>query len=207
MASTRNILLLFAHPAYHRSKANRRLVEAVQDLPGVTFHDLYEEYADFNIDVAREQELLLAHDVILFQHPFYWYSAPALLKEWQDLVLEYGFAYGVGGDRLHGKLLLSAITTGAGQQAYSREGSNYFSIHELLAPVHQVARFCGMRWVPPFVVCGTLQESDAFFLDAAKGYRAALEGLRDGTLETDHLPPEALLNDALSRAKVGHDAR
>lgn len=28
------------------------------------------------------------------QHPFYWYSTPALLKEWQDLVLEHGWAYG-----------------------------------------------------------------------------------------------------------------
>ncbi|HJP32673.1 MAG: NAD(P)H-dependent oxidoreductase [Candidatus Latescibacteria bacterium] len=44
MTTSRRILLLFAHPAYQRSRANRPLVEAVRDLSGVTFRDLYEEY-------------------------------------------------------------------------------------------------------------------------------------------------------------------
>jgi glutathione-regulated potassium-efflux system ancillary protein KefG len=195
MASS--ILLLFAHPAFHRSRANRRLVDAVQDLPGVTFRDLYEDYPDFNVDVDREQQYLVDHDIVVFQHPFYWYSAPALLKEWQDLVLEYGFAYGRDGGRLHGKHLLSAVTTGAGAAAYCRDGSNYYSMHELLAPFHQVARFCGMRWLPPFVVHDTLQSGDAAFREAAEDYRAILEGLRDGTLDVDSLPPGALLTEAL----------
>ncbi len=77
--------------------------------------------------------------LVVFQHPFYWCSAP-LLKEWQDLVLENSFAYGAGGDQLHGNLLLSAVTTGAGRLAYQRDGINYFTIHELLAPFHQIAR-------------------------------------------------------------------
>jgi putative NADPH-quinone reductase len=50
MLARRKILVLFAHPAYHRSHANLRLVEAVRDLPDITLHDLYEEYPDFNID-------------------------------------------------------------------------------------------------------------------------------------------------------------
>jgi len=206
MGSPRNILLLFAHPAFHRSRANLYLVEAVRDLPGLTFCDLYEEYPDFNIDVRREQETLLAHDIVVFQHPFYWYSAPALLKEWQDLVLEYGFAYGVGGEQLHGKLMLSAITTGAGGDAYGRDGLNYFTIHELLAPLHQVARFCGMRWLPPFVVHDTMQQDDDYLHDAALAYRAALEGLSDGSLDVDGLPPDSLLNDAVTSTEAKPDA-
>jgi Flavodoxin-like fold len=67
------------------------------------------KYPDFHINVAREQELLTLHDVIVFQHPLYWYSYPAILKEWQDLVLESGFAFGHMGTRLAGKLLLHAI--------------------------------------------------------------------------------------------------
>ena len=63
-------------------------------MEGVRLHDLYEAYPDFLIDVEAEQALLLEHDVIVFQHPVYWYSSPAILKEWQDLVLEHGFAYG-----------------------------------------------------------------------------------------------------------------
>jgi glutathione-regulated potassium-efflux system ancillary protein KefG len=38
---SRRVLILFAHPALHKSRVHRRLGEAVRDLPGVTFHDLY----------------------------------------------------------------------------------------------------------------------------------------------------------------------
>ncbi len=82
------ILILFAHPAFQKSRAQKHLVAAVQDLDGVTFHDLYEEYPDFNIDVPREQEMLLDHHLIVFQHPLYWYSSPALLKEWLEAILK-----------------------------------------------------------------------------------------------------------------------
>ena len=84
----RRVLILYAHPMPRKSRANRALAEAVRGLEGVTFHDLYEAYPDFFIDVAREKALLVEHDVIVLQHPFYWYSAPALVKEWLDLVLE-----------------------------------------------------------------------------------------------------------------------
>ena len=47
------VLILFAHPALQKSRVNRRLVEAVRDLEGITFHDLYELYPDFHIDVGR----------------------------------------------------------------------------------------------------------------------------------------------------------
>ena len=97
------ILVLFAHPVQHKSRVNKELVSAIQGIEGITFHNLYEDYPDFHIDVKREQELLLSHDIFVWQHPFYWYSAPAMLKEWIDLVLEHGFAYGRTGKALEGK--------------------------------------------------------------------------------------------------------
>lgn len=110
------ILVLFAHPAYRRSRSNRALRAAVEALDGVTFHDLYETYPDFAVDVDREQALLAEHDVIVCLHPFFWYSAPALVKEWLDLVLEHGWAYGHEGRQLEGKRWLQAVTVG-GRQA------------------------------------------------------------------------------------------
>ena len=194
-----SILILFAHPAYQRSRANRRLIEAVAELEGIRLHDLYEEYPDFNIDVQREQELLNEHEVIVFQHPLYWYSCPALLKEWQDLVLEFGYAFGPEGTALHGKKLVSAITTGGGNDAYSRDGVNRFTIQQLLLPFAQTAHFCGMEYLPPFVVHGTLQVQPDDYLDAmASAYQRALIGLRDGTLDATALSePVAYLNDLL----------
>ena len=56
--STRRILVLFAHPSLDRSEVNRPMAEAVRNLDGVTLVDLYAEYADFQIDIDREQQRL-----------------------------------------------------------------------------------------------------------------------------------------------------
>ena len=102
MNRVRRVLLLLAHPSLDRSEVNRPMADAVAGIDGITLVDLYAEYPDFQIDIDREQQRLLEHDVIVFQHPLYWYSTPAILKEWQDLVLEHGFAYGSGGTALQG---------------------------------------------------------------------------------------------------------
>ncbi len=175
------------------------MVDAIADLDCVELRDLYEEYPDFNIDVPEEQKRLDAHDIIVFQHPLYWYSCPALLKEWLDLVLEFGYAFGPAGVALHRKKLLSVVTTGGSSEAYSREGVNRFSIQELLVPFAQTAHFCGMQYLPPFVVHGTLEDhSEDHLDDMAADYRRALVALRDGTLDADALSQQVLyLNDAL----------
>lgn len=151
------LLVLFAHPAIHKSRVNRAMAAAARKVEGVTFHDLYEAYPDFLIDVEAEQQRLLSHDVIVLQHPFYWYSTPAIMKEWIDLVLEYGFAYGEGGDRLRGKSWVHALTTGGPEDSYRQGGYNRYSIPQFLAPLEQTAELCGMRFLPPFVAYGTLR--------------------------------------------------
>lgn len=185
MSSPRRILVLFAHPAFQKSRINRPLAAAARQLPGVTFRDLYEEYPQYQIDVAREQSLLIEHDVIVFQHPFYWYSCPALLKEWLDLVLEHGFAYGAGGTRLENKLFMSALTTGGPEAAYSRDGYNRFTMRELLAPFEQTASLCGMIWLPPFVIHGSIRLTDPpEIAQHVADYTRILTALRDRTLPT-----------------------
>jgi glutathione-regulated potassium-efflux system ancillary protein KefG len=195
---SRRLLILFAHPALHKSRVNQLLLSSVQSLPGVTVNDLYESYPNFHVNVAREQALLLEHDVIIFQHPFYWYSSPAILKQWQDLVLEYGFAYGKSGTQLQGKLVLTAISTGGPGSAYQREGYNYFTVRELLAPFEQTARLCGMTYLPPFVVPGVLWMQDQDELSTyGSVYRRALEALRDNALDLSEVMRLDTLNQAM----------
>lgn len=88
------ILILFAHPRFEKSQASRALLKDVGQLPEVTLNDLYKKYADFNIDIDAEKALMAAHEIIVWHHPFYMYGAPALLKQWIDLVLEHGWAHG-----------------------------------------------------------------------------------------------------------------
>lgn len=196
------ILVLLAHPASRRSRVNRALAAAIRELPGVTLHDLYEAYPELDIDVAREQALLEAHQVVVLQHPFYWYSTPAILKEWQDLVLEHGWAYGHAGTALRGKALLSALTTGGSEDSYRPEGSNRFTIRQLLAPIEQTARLCGMDYLPPFVVHGTHRLTPAEIDHHAADYRRTLEALRDGRLDLSALRDRPRLNAGLD-ARVG----
>jgi glutathione-regulated potassium-efflux system ancillary protein KefG len=200
------VLILFAHPALEKSRVNCRLVDAVRRLDGVTFRDLYELYPDFDIDVTAEQELVAGHDVIVMQHPFYWYSAPALIKEWEDLVLEHGWAYGSCGTALHGKALLTAITAGGSEEAYCRQGTNRYTIRELLAPIEQTAALCGMTYLPPFVVHGTHSLDDAEIAQHADDYRRVIEALREGTLDASAAADQARLNtnlDAVLRKPAG----
>ena len=103
--SKNKVLVLYAHPSQRRSEVNQPLFKACQAVEGVTAVDLYYEYPTYNINIDREQQRLLDHDVIVFQFPLYWYSTPSILKEWQDLVLEYGFAYGHDGTALHLSLI------------------------------------------------------------------------------------------------------
>ena len=180
----RSILVLFAHPAQHRSEAHVLMARVARGVAGVTFADLYAEYPRFEIDIDREQARLLAHDVIVFQHPVYWYSTPALLKEWQDLVLEYGLAYGPGGTELQGKLFLCAVTAGNPAEAYGPSGQNHFPLRTFLAPLELTAGLCGMTYLPPFALFATRRAAagSALALHAAR-YRRLLEALRDDRLD------------------------
>lgn len=179
-----SVLLVFAHPALERSRANAVLADAAKGAPGVAFHDLYETYPDFVIDVEAEQRRLLDHQVIALLFPFYWYSTPALVKEWLDLVWLHGFAYGKGGDKLAGKQLFVACTTGGPAQAYHPLGANRFGMEEFLRPLEQTAALCGMAWENPYVVHGARLKTDEQIAGEARGYRARLEGLATAARET-----------------------
>jgi glutathione-regulated potassium-efflux system ancillary protein KefG len=179
-APAHRVLILFAHPAIAKSRVNRVLASAVRGLPGVTFHDLYEAYPDFDIDVGREQGLLVEHGAIVLHHPFYWYSTPALVKEWEDVVLEHGWAYGRDGTALRGKAFLSAVTTGGREASYGPGGGNRYTVETFLAPIEQTARLCGMEWRPPFVVHGTHGMTPEEAGRHAERYRSTVEALRDG---------------------------
>ncbi len=185
MSDISRILILFAHPAYEKSRVNVYLADAVRALDGVTFQDLYEAYPDFYIAVEREQELLLLHDVIVFHHPFYWYSAPALVKQWEDLVLEHGWAYGSGGTKLHGKQWLHAITSGGRDEAYQPDGHARHTFRQFMAPLEQTALLCGVDYLPPFIASGTHGMTRNTMLAHADDYRRVIEALRDGTLDLD----------------------
>jgi len=198
-ALQRKILLLFAHPSLDRSEVNVELMRASRHIEGVTLVDLYAEYPTYLIDIDREQQRLIEHDVIVFMFPLYWYSTPALLKEWQDLVLEYGFAYGSEGNALNGKLFLCALTAGGAESAYRAEGYNHYTIRELIRPLEQTAALCGMQFLPPFALLGARTAVEEGRLQQhVDDWRRVLEALRTGQLDLERAGNLPRLNDNLT---------
>lgn len=173
-------MILYAHPGSLRTRVNRLLLQGIQDLPGVEIVDLYECYPDFFIDVEREQQRLITADLIVMQHPLYWYSAPALLKQWQDMVLEEGFAFGGGGGALHGKRLLTVVTTGHSERSYQRDGYDRYPIESFLRPYEQTAYHCGMTYLPPFVIYAAERLTDQEVATQAAAYRNRLQAFLNG---------------------------
>ncbi|MDA8124817.1 MAG: NAD(P)H-dependent oxidoreductase [Deltaproteobacteria bacterium] len=189
------ILILFAHPRFEQSRINRALLRAAAGVPGVTVHDLYEEFPDFNIQVEQEKALLAKAQIVIWQHPLYMYGAPALLKQWLDLVLEFGWAHGKDGSALQGKIVFNVLTSGGARESYRRTGRNRFTIAELLAPFDQTASLCQMIYLPPFAVQGTYLLTDQELDDHAARYRRLLDRLAKGDFQADALKGRSFLND------------
>ena len=148
------IYVLAAHPNWRESRVNRLLLAQAREVPGVDVLDLYASYADYDIDVPREQARTAAADLVVLLHPIQWYSMPALMKLWLDEVLRYGWAYGRAGTALHGKDLWLVASTGGPEGSYHPQGYNRYFFDAFLPPYEQTAALCGMRFLPPLLLHG-----------------------------------------------------
>ncbi|PHM64755.1 glutathione-regulated potassium-efflux system ancillary protein KefG [Xenorhabdus stockiae] len=163
------VLLVYIHPEPQGSVVNKVLLQTVQELENVTVHDLYGCYPDFFIDVPAEQKLLSEHQIIVFQHPLYTYSCPALLKEWMDRVLSRDF---IGGTEpmLRNKYWRSVITTGEPEGAFCSSGHNRYSMEDILRPFELVASMCHMHWLSPMILYWARRQPPEVLVSHANAY-------------------------------------
>lgn len=191
------LIIYYAHPGQQFSRTNVAMAKAARAVDGITFVDLYAEYPRHDIDVQREQRRLLDHQVIVFQFPLFWYSTPSLVKEWQDLVLQHGFAYGHEGDKLAGKTMMLAITAGGPEEAYTAKGYQHYPLRIFLTPLEQTARLCKMQFASPYVLFGALgAEPDNEIADHAEGYRQLITAVRDDRFDFKAADEHDVLNAA-----------
>lgn len=202
MQEINKILILFAHPAFSRSVVQKAMHKTILSLDGITVHDLYSCYPDFIIDPDQEQKLLSEHDIIVFQHPLFWYSTPSILKEWQDIVLEHHYAYGKGGDRLKGKKFFHALSMGAGIEQYQTGQLSDMTFAELLSPTRMMARLTQMHWYPPFIVDGIIEHdiSTERLYYVCEDYRRLLIAMRDGLFDFSLLDNASHINAMMNKA-------
>jgi len=150
----KKILVNVVHANLNDSIVNKKLLNGIKNLDNVTINNLYGNYPDFKIDVKKEQELLLGHDVVVFQFPMYWFSSPALLKEWFDVVLTPGFAYG-GTYKLENKSFCVAISCGGAEKEFSITGKEEKTVDEFLFPFSTTANYIKMNYEKAYITYDT----------------------------------------------------
>jgi NAD(P)H dehydrogenase (quinone) len=159
-----NHLLIYAHP--NPKSFNHAIVQTIleefrkagKELP---LRDLYAMHfspvltaTDFSAiqngsvgnDVAAEQELIRAADVLIVVYPLWWSGMPAMLKGYIDRVFSYGFAYAInetgGVGLLTGKKVFLVTTTGASREDYEQL-DRYRSFEQTIDS--GIFRFSGME--------------------------------------------------------------
>ena len=150
----KKILINVVHPNLNESIVNKKLLKGIENLDNITINNLYANYSDFKIDIKKEQELLLSHDVIVFQFPMYWFSSPSLLKEWFDAVLTSGFAYG-GEYKLQNKSFCVAISCGGAEAAFCETGKDKKTVDEFLYPFEITANYVKMNYEKAYITYDT----------------------------------------------------
>lgn len=168
-------LVLVFHPNLKASRINARLLAELAKTgdADVTVRDEYALYPDFQVDAKAEQAALEAADRIVIQFPFYWYSSPALLKQWEDAVIQSGWAYG-GGRALKGKQVRLVVTTGSPTERYQEDGEYHHTMRELLSPFELTAFRIELDWAEPFLVQGCATMDDEGLSKAAEAYVEAV---------------------------------
>lgn len=147
-------LVILSHPEVDESSSQQYLLSGLPKEAEITVHRLEKTYPDGKIDVEKEQNLLRTHQRIIFQFPFYWYSSPPMLKQWQDEILTDLFAFGgaVTSPQLRGKEFSMVIVIGAKQEEYQAGGLEGFSLSSLTTPFQALAHKTGMRYKKPLFI-------------------------------------------------------
>ncbi len=145
-------LVIVTHPDMKNSIVNKRWVEELRKFPDqFHIHQLYQAYPDEKIDVIAEQKLMEQYDKIVFQFPYYWFNAPAMLKKWLDEVLTHGWAYGSkSGYKLEGKKIALAISLGVNEQELNTNGIYKYPLTELIRPFELSFEYVKAHYKPHF---------------------------------------------------------
>ena len=113
------------------------------------------QHQGFAPDLQREQQRVLAADLMLFVYPLWWGGMPAILKGWFDRVMAYGFAYADGqrfdSGSFKGRHAMVGLCTGGTAERFSTEGV-YGPIEQLLYPHRRtMLEYLGLEVAPAFV--------------------------------------------------------
>ncbi|MDT0347052.1 NAD(P)H oxidoreductase [Streptomyces litchfieldiae] len=169
----RNALLVVAHPrpdsltARIADRARERLADDgftvdVLDLHAEEFDprmttedepDWTDRDKTYSATTEAHMRRLAAADTIVVVFPVWWMGLPAILKGWIDRVWNYGFAYGRGRPRLHGKRILWFGLAGYSEDDFTSPGWDELLKRQL---TEGISRFCGIDDATVHLLYGTV---------------------------------------------------
>lgn len=104
------------------------------------------------------------------QFPFYWFSSPALLKEWTDRVFTTDFAF-EDAHMLEGKKFLISVTAGVGKETYQKGG---VLVEDFLNTYEATAEDIKVHYQKPFIIHNAMAITDEELAAQAAQYRKYL---------------------------------
>ena len=165
-------LVIVTHPNIETSVVNKKWINELNKTPETyTVHSIYENYPSLNFNVNEEQALIEKYDEIVFQFPLHWFSTPYALKKYIDEVFTYGWAFGEGGDKIKGKKIGLAVSTGGSEENY--KSPKGIPLEELLNDVILTFKFCGAEFTGLHRLYGTMfNPAESILEENTKAYLA-----------------------------------
>lgn len=162
-------LVIVSHPDLAESQTQQFFLQGIGNESSLKVHHLDALYSDGVIDVEEERALLKKYDRVVFQFPFYWYSMPALLKQWLDTVLdeEEIFNWAI-------KELGVVVMIGVAEKEYGAGGRELFTIDEYLRPFQGIANKLNVSYLPVFPVYQFSYQTEQAKIALLIGYRQYL---------------------------------
>lgn len=167
------IAVILAHPNLPESKANKELIDSINEIDYITVYNLQEELVQ-KMDSDAWYDVFFESSAIVFQFPLYWMSAPYMLKKWLDEIFISLSRTPV----VMSKPLQLVTTAGNDCTAFRSGGRSRFTIDEILRPYQATAIHSGMTWETPIVIFGTGGPDAARSIaEGAIAYKEKLEEL------------------------------
>ncbi len=141
---------------YNEGRLNQTLMNEIAECLKDEF-DLKMTILQKGWNVEEEIQKFQWADIIIFQTPVYWFSVPALLKQYLEEVYQHGLFfkgsndYGSGGLLINKKYMLST-TWNAPKEAFNNPMGFFkgLSVDDILISFHETQRFVGMKALPSF---------------------------------------------------------
>lgn len=155
----KNVLIL-AHTDLENSTMNKSLIEKLRkEHLDLEIRHVDALYPDSNIDFEAEKDMLKSADLLIFQFPFFWYSAPSSLRKWLELMLERDWAYG-NHFALEGKKIAIIVTTGGSEDTYQYNQSNSRNVESYMHGFYEMLRTIKADYLETHYIFGAVPNKD-----------------------------------------------